>query len=89
MVSSTSCFFLAMTLYPDIMKKAQAELDAVVGPYRLPTFADGENLPYLDAVLKEVFRWAPVTPFGASGFRITAPNDVTRSHRRSSSCDPG
>ncbi|KAI9449498.1 cytochrome P450 [Lactarius psammicola] len=64
MVSSTSSFFLAMTLYPDVMKKAQAELDAVVGPHRLPTFADWENLPYLDAVSKEVLRWAPVTPFG-------------------------
>ena len=89
MVSSTSSFFLAMTLYPDVVKKAQAELDAVVGPRRLPTFADWENLPFLDAVLKEVFRWAPVTPFGACGFRITAPNDMTRSHRRPSSCDPG
>ncbi|KAH9049218.1 cytochrome P450 [Lactarius deliciosus] len=64
MVSSTSSFFLAMTLYPDVMKKAQVELDAVVGPHRLPTFADWENLPYLNAVLKEVLRWAPVTPFG-------------------------
>ncbi|KAI9448529.1 cytochrome P450 [Lactarius indigo] len=64
MVSSTTSFLLAMTLYPDVMKKAQAELDAVVGPHRLPTFADWENLPYLDAVCKEVLRWAPVTPFG-------------------------
>lgn len=85
MVSSTSSFFLAMTLYPNIMKKAQAELDAVVGPHRLPTFADWENLPYLDAVFKEVLRWAPVTPFGAYGFQISSPNEMTRYHRRPSS----
>jgi len=64
MVSSTSTFFLAMTLYPNVMKKAQAELDAVVGPHKLPTFEDMDRLPYLQAVHKEVLRWAPVTPFG-------------------------
>jgi len=64
MVSSTSSFFLAMTLYPDVMKKAQAELDAVVGSHRLPTFEDADRLPYVHAVIKEVLRWAPVTPFG-------------------------
>lgn len=73
-VASTSSFFLAMTLYPDVVKKAQAELDAVVGPHRLPTFADWEKLPYLDAVFKEVLRWAPVTPFG--GHHRLIQNDV-------------
>ena len=79
-----------MTLYPDIVKKAQAELDAVVGPHRLPTFADRENLPYVGAVLKEVLRWAPATPFGACELQITAPDDMTRLllHRRPSSLDP-
>ncbi|KAE9404451.1 cytochrome P450 [Gymnopus androsaceus JB14] len=61
-VSAIYSFFLAMTLYPDVARKAQAEIDAVVGNDRLPTFADRELLPYVDALVKEVFRWNVVTP---------------------------
>lgn len=53
---------LAMTLYPDVQKKAQAAVDAVVGHDRLPDFQD--NIPYLDAVVREVLRWRPVLPLG-------------------------
>lgn len=55
---------LAMVLYPDIMKKAQAEIDELVGPHRLPTFADRSRLPYINAIVKEVLRWRPVGPLG-------------------------
>ena len=51
-------FILAMVLHPNVYKKAQAEIDRVVGPERLPDFEDREQLPYLDCVLKEVFRYA-------------------------------
>ena len=47
---------VAMLHYPDVMKKAQAELDSVVGPHRLPGFADYENLPYIQAVIRETLR---------------------------------
>ena len=57
-------FMLAMTLYPDVMRKAQAELDVVVGRDRLPTFDDKDDLPYIRAVVKEVLRWRPVVPMG-------------------------
>jgi cytochrome P450 len=63
-VSSITSFFLAMTLNPEVQKKAQAEIDAVVGPDRLPSFGDRERLPYIEALVKEVFRWNPVTPTG-------------------------
>ena len=53
-----------MVLYPDIQKKAQNELDSVVGQDRLPHFGDRPYLPYLEAVVKEVFRWIPVAPTG-------------------------
>jgi cytochrome P450 len=53
-----------MTLHPDAVKKAQAEIDAVVGNDRLPTFADREHLPYVDALCKEVLRWNSVVPTG-------------------------
>lgn len=50
-------FYLAMTLYPRVMKKAQQELDSVVGTAQLPTFADRPSLPYLEAVFTELTRW--------------------------------
>ena len=34
-----------MIVYPETQKRAQAELDAVVGRDRLPSFADYEHLP--------------------------------------------
>ncbi|KAF8305345.1 cytochrome P450 [Clavulina sp. PMI_390] len=55
-------FLLAMLLHPDIQTKAQDELDRVVGHDRLPSIDDYPNLPYLDAIVKEVLRWQPVAP---------------------------
>ncbi|KAI1794935.1 cytochrome P450 [Ganoderma leucocontextum] len=63
MFSTLQAFLLAMSLYPDIQKKAQAQLDAVVGPHRLPGHEDREALPYISAIVKEVLRWHVVLPF--------------------------
>ena len=52
-----------MALNPDVQKKAQAELDAVVGPNRLPEFDAQQNLVYVNAVIKEASRWQVVLPF--------------------------
>ncbi|KAI0041114.1 cytochrome P450 [Auriscalpium vulgare] len=49
-------------LYPEALKKAQVELDAVVGHGRLPTFDDEKSLPYLSAFIKETTRFRPVVP---------------------------
>jgi Cytochrome P450 len=57
---------LAVILYPDTQKRAQEELDAVTGRERLPTFDDRARLPFIDAMCREVMRWRPVTPLGAS-----------------------
>ena len=51
-----------MVLNPEVMKKAQEELDRVVGKDRLPDFPDKENLPYIDALLKELLRWNAPLP---------------------------
>ena len=53
-----------MVLYPEVQRRAQEQLDAVVGRDRLPTFEDIEALPYIQAVVKEMLRWHPVTPLG-------------------------
>lgn len=57
-------FTLAALAYPDFVKKAQKELDEVVGPDRLPTLEDRKNLPYIVAVVEEQFRWRPLAPGG-------------------------
>jgi len=62
--AALSVFMLAMTLYPDVMHRAQSEIDEVVGRDRMPTFADEDNLPYIRAMVKEVLRWRPVGPLG-------------------------
>ncbi|KAH9936911.1 cytochrome P450 monooxygenase [Amylocystis lapponica] len=63
-VSTLTIFILAMVLFPDALKKAQEEIDRVVGTGRVPSFGDRESLPYLECVLKEVYRWQPPVPIG-------------------------
>ncbi|KAI0767202.1 CyP450 monooxygenase [Fomes fomentarius] len=63
-ISTVQSFFMAMACFPEVQKKARTELDAVVGPNRLPTFEDHDSLPYITAVAKESMRWQPVAPVG-------------------------
>ena len=53
-----------MALNPHTMRKAQEELDKIVGSERLPDFSDQVNLPYTSAIVKEVLRWGCPTPIG-------------------------
>lgn len=57
-----SWWALAMLANPDIQKRAQAELDTVVGRSRVPTFSDVPSLPYIQAMAKETLRWRPPLP---------------------------
>ncbi|KAJ6508628.1 cytochrome P450 [Mycena sanguinolenta] len=56
-------FWTAIALNPEVAKKAQKELDAVVGLGSLPGFEHRSALPYCEAVFREVFRWGPILPF--------------------------
>lgn len=47
---------LFMIRYPEIQSKVRQEIYRVVGNDRLPTLDDRANLPYLEAVMQEVFR---------------------------------
>eukprot|EP00253_Pinus_taeda_P030404 PITA_30404 len=51
-----------LVLNPDAQKKAQAELDAVVGRERSVKDSDIPNLPYVQAVVKEALRMHPPGP---------------------------
>lgn len=59
-------FILAMGLNPDVMRRGQAEVDAVVGRDRMPNFGDMEHLPYVSAIVKEALRWKMIAPVGQS-----------------------
>ncbi|KAJ7148061.1 cytochrome P450 [Mycena crocata] len=63
-VSALGTFILAMTMYPDVQQKAQSAVDNVVGHTRLPDFED--EMPYVDAVVREVLRWRPIVPLGVA-----------------------
>lgn len=65
--ASTLCSaFLALVTHPEVLKKAQSELDRVVGSKRTPTFEDESKLPYIRALCKETLRWRPVAVLGGT-----------------------
>ncbi|KAG6353835.1 hypothetical protein INS49_005316 [Diaporthe citri] len=55
--STLITFVLACCAFPEALVPAYEELDRVVGPYRSPHFDDQPNLPYVNALVKEVLRW--------------------------------
>lgn len=61
---SIHAFLLAMTVFPSVQEKACEEIDRVVGPERLPTLDDFDDMPYLRAVVLENFRWCPLSSGG-------------------------
>lgn len=57
-------FFALMALHPNVIKRAQEEIDRVTEGERLPTFDDWGKLPYVNAIISEVLRYNTVTPLG-------------------------
>lgn len=84
-VAAVYAFFKAMLLFPDVQRKAQAEIDANVGIDRLPRSDDRERLPYMNALVLEVSRWHTVAPLGEFGVRTFcqypqhSPSSINRS----------
>ncbi|KAL4079442.1 cytochrome P450 [Scleroderma citrinum] len=70
-VSAIHSMFLAMTLFPEVQKKAQAEIDAIIGLDRLPTLSDRQSLPYIEALVKEIHRWHVVLPLVGFPHRVS------------------
>jgi cytochrome P450 len=60
---------LAMRAFPSTLLPAWEELDRVVGHSRSPTLLD--DLPYLRAFVKEVFRWRSVAVIGGTAHAPT------------------
>jgi len=55
-------FIQAMTKYHHVLKRAQQEIDSVMGEERTPVWSDYEKLPYVATIVKETMRWRPVVP---------------------------
>ena len=51
-----------MVLNPEVQRRAQAHLDAVIGMNRLPSLSDRNSLPYIEALVMECHRWNPILP---------------------------
>ncbi|KAJ6533017.1 cytochrome P450 [Mycena capillaripes] len=67
-------FVIAMALYPEVQQKAQNSLDAVLEDSRLPDLNDIADLPCFSAVINEVLRWHPVTPFAI--YHVSTEDDT-------------
>ncbi|KAF7348384.1 hypothetical protein MSAN_01792400 [Mycena sanguinolenta] len=67
-------FIMVMAMNPEVAKKAQNELDTVVGLGFLPGFEHRSALPYCEAVFREVFRWRPILPFAVP--HATSDDDI-------------
>ncbi|KAK7461912.1 hypothetical protein VKT23_008343 [Stygiomarasmius scandens] len=65
---TTSAFLqtliLCLMAYPEVQKKAQAEIDRLVGQGRAPRLEDFDQLPYCQALINETHRFRPVAPMG-------------------------
>lgn len=64
---------MAATLFPRVTKRAQDQIDKVVGSDKSPIFNDQADLPYITAFVKEVQRWRPISQ---GGFAHVATEDV-------------
>jgi cytochrome P450 len=56
---------LLLVKHPQCQEKGQKEIDALLGCERAPRLSDFENLPYVQAIVKEVFSMYLCLPFRA------------------------
>nr|AAB94568.1 cytochrome P450 2D16 [Cavia porcellus] len=55
---------LLMILHPDVQRHVQEEIDEVIGQVRCPEMADQAHMPFTNAVIHEVQRFADIVPMG-------------------------
>lgn len=71
---TTSAFLQSVVLmliaFPEVQRKAQEEVDRVIGPDSMPSLADWVNLPYLQVSFTFTIQAPqPIPPFLIIGFQ--------------------
>ena len=54
---------MLMAVHPGIQKRAQKEIDQLLKGERLPMISDYDDLPYISALIKEMYRWHVPFPY--------------------------
>lgn len=67
-----------MAIHPEIQKRGQEEIDQLLGGERLPVLSDQDDLPYISAMIKEVYRWH--TPLPVSIPKALMEDDVYKGY---------
>ncbi|XP_046401746.1 methyl farnesoate epoxidase-like isoform X2 [Ischnura elegans] len=68
---------LFLVLFPDAQKKAQDELDRVVGRERLPSLEDKPRLPYAEAMVQEILRISSVVALCVPHAPLTSKDAIS------------
>ncbi|KAK7437469.1 hypothetical protein VKT23_018540 [Stygiomarasmius scandens] len=65
---TTSAFLqnviMCLTAFPEAQRKAQEEIDRVIGHNHVPRLEDLDQLPYCQAIINETHRFRPIAPLG-------------------------
>lgn len=75
MATDWNARLVGMLHYPEALRKAQAEIDEVIGPDRVPAFEDRDRLPYVSALINETLRWRPIAILGGTPHAVIADDE--------------
>jgi hypothetical protein len=67
-VSAIGIFLYLIAKNPHVQRKAQEEIDRVIGKGRLPDLTDRPDLPYIEAIYRELLRYEPPSKHWDSTF---------------------